>query len=255
MRAPFLLAALAVLPLLLPAMAAAPADLLPSLAPRAQVLQDLDLVKDPHTGAVLLRFSNAVSNVGQGPLVVVGHRDRPGSVDVDDDTMPAFQRILQTDGTWREVPVGTLVYHPAHHHFHFLGAARYQLLDPDTGQVLMESPKVSFCLADVDVVDRSLPGFHKNPVYNSCAHDPRATSLTMGVSVGWEDVYGKSLVGQSFDVSALMQRAPKWYTLTSTTNPEGLLLEDHQGSPASASVQVWIGQGVKLGVGTSRPGV
>jgi hypothetical protein len=252
------LAALALLvsPAALSALASAPGDLLPTLAPQAGVLGDLDLVKDPNSGAVLLRFANAIANTGQGPLLVVGHRESasPKTVDPDRDTMPAFQRILQSDGTWREVPVGTLTYHPAHHHFHFDGAARYRLLAPD-GTVLAESPKVSFCLADVQVVDGSLPGFKKSPTYNSCAHDPYATDLQMGVSVGWEDIYGKDLIGQAFDVSALMQQAPQWYTLESTTNPQGLLLEGHQASPAHASVQVWIGDGVKLGVGKSRPGV
>jgi hypothetical protein len=246
------------LPAALPAVADTPApDLLPSLAPSADVLRDLDLVRDPSTGHILLRFSNAVANTGQGPVVVLGQRSRAEAQHADpaNDVMPAVERVSRADGTFHDEPVGQLVYHPAHKHFHFDGAATYRLLDPDSGAVLVESPKVSFCLADVIVADDTLPGAPTAPRFNSCAHNARATRVTMGVSVGWADVYDKRLEGQAFDVSALMQQPPKWYTLESTTNPDGLLIEAHQGDPQVVRVQVYIGEGVKLGVGKSRPGV
>jgi len=255
MRISSVLALLALLlPMALPALATAP-DLLPTVQPEASVLADHDLVQDPHTGAILLRFSNAVANVGAGPLVVVGHRDAaPKPVDPANDVMPAYQRISRSDGTTYDVPVGELVYHEAHHHFHFLGAARYRLLD-DQGQVLREAAKVSFCLADVAVVDDTLPGYSQRPVFNSCAHNPSATDVAMGVSVGWDDIYDLRLQGQAFDVSDLMQGPQRTYTLESTTNPDGLLHETNQASPASARMQVVIGEGVPVGTGSSRPGV
>ena len=232
-------------------------DVLPTLAPDPDVLADNDLVRDPKTGQILLRFSNAIGNYGAGVLHVIGYRQSasPQTVDIDDDTMPAFQRVYRQDGTYHDEPIGDLVYHPEHHHFHFVGAARYRLIDPDTVEVVQESAKVSFCLADVIVVDDSVPGFRKVPVFNSCAHDPYARLVQMGISAGWADVYGKDLIGQAFDVTDLMNLPAKCYILESTTNPDGLLWETNDSQPASAWVKVRIGKGVPVGVGKSRPGV
>ncbi len=44
------------------------------------------------------------------------------------------------------------------------------------------------------------------------------------------------------------------YFLESTTNPDKML-RDSNGEPQKTSVEVVIGQGVKVGVGKSRPGV
>lgn len=233
-------------------------DLLPALAPDPAVLADFDLVQVPgvSTQTVLLRFSNAIMNTGAGKLHVVAYRASasPSTVDINNDTLPAFQRILRTDGTTYDVPVGRLLYHPEHHHFHFDGAARYRLIDPATHSVVRESPKVSFCLADVGIVDSTLPGFSQVPKFNSCIHDPYATFGEMGISIGWEDVYGKSLIGQALDVTDLMQLPAKNYLLESTTNPDGLLLESN-AHPVSVSISVRIGAGTPVKVGKSRPGV
>ncbi|MFF8842072.1 hypothetical protein ACF08N_04945 [Streptomyces sp. NPDC015127] len=88
-------------------------------------------------------------------------------------------------------------------------------------------------------------------VYNSCSHNANATTLTMGISVGWADVYAKDLAGQSFDVSALMNLPTQEYTLE-MTNPLGIPHESHRTAP---QVEVTIGRGVPVGVGGPRPGV
>ena len=233
-------------------------DVLPALAPDPVVLADHDLVQAPgvRSQTILLRFSNAIMNTGASELHIVAYRDSasPSTVDIDNDTMPAFQRITRDDGTFHDEPVGQLVYHPEHHHFHFDGAARYRLIDPDTSDIVRESPKVSFCLADVSIADNSLPGFRKVPVYNSCVHDPYAKFAEMGISIGWEDVYEKSLIGQALDVTDLMKLPAKSYILESTTNPDGILHESNS-QPVSAAVEVRIGVGVTVKVGKSRPGV
>jgi hypothetical protein len=233
-------------------------DLLPALAPDPLVLADNDLVQVPGPGTkrILLRFSSAIANLGAGELHIVAYRDSasPSTVDINDDTMPAFQRVTRDDGTFYDLPAGELIYHPEHHHFHFDGASQYRLLDPATKTVVRESPKISFCLADVVVADDSLPGFRKVPIYNGCVRDPYATYGEMGISIGWADVYDKALVGQALDVTDLMALPAKTYILESTTNPERVLLESNS-APVSASVSVQIGIGVPVKVGKSRPGV
>jgi len=205
----------------------------------------------------LLRFSNGIANLGEGELHIVAYRESasPSTVDLENDTIPAFQRILRSDGTFYDVPAGQLLYHPEHHHFHFDGAALYRLIDKATGIPVRVSPKVSFCLADVAMADTTLPNFRKVPIYNGCIHDPYALFGEMGISVGWEDIYDKALIGQAFDVTDLMQQNPaREYILESTTNPEGVLIESNP-APASVSVTIRLGVGVPVKVGKSRPGV
>lgn len=262
-----------------PASAARATDLLPSLTPEEAILADHDLVRDTRTRKVWVRFSNAIVNRGAGKLQVIGKRskdearnadlnndeERNADPDTDEEqdadsnnVMPAYQRIYRADGTWHEELIGRLVYHYSHKHFHFEGAARYRLIEVVNRKevVLRESPKVSFCLADSIVVDETLEGYSLVPVFNSCAHNPQATFVSMGISVGWADVYGKDLVGQAFDVTELMEEDRKTYILESTTNPDKLIYETNRKHPASVRVEVEIGKGVPVKVGVlERPGV
>lgn len=230
---------------------------LPVLASEQYATDDHDLVNDRAHGRTLLRFANAIGNRGAGALEVYGVRTgaSPSTVDDTNNTMPAFQRIFRSDGSYQDVGVGQLVYHPDHNHFHFDGAVSYVLTDDTTSKVVRSSSKVSFCLADVDVVDPSLAGYPKAPRYNSCVHDPYTNSLTMGVSVGWADNYPKDAAGQSFDVTDLMALdPPHTFTMRATVNPAKLLVSGPT-SATTSSFTVRIGKGVPLGTGTERPGV
>ena len=240
--------------------------LLPVVTSEQYAADDHDLVLDHTSGLILLRFGNAIGNRGAGTLEVLGLRTgaSPRTVDLNNNTMPAFQRIYRTDGSHQDVPAGQLIYHPEHHHFHFDGAVSYKLFDcgpidanpvcSNTDPVVAESSKVSFCLADVDVVDDALPGYPTAPVYNSCVHNPYGNSLTMGVSVGWADNYPKDVAGQNFDVTELMAQQPHLYRVMATVNPAGLLISG-ETSFTTSSFEIVIGIGVRVGNGVERPGV
>jgi lysyl oxidase len=240
--------------------------LLPVVTSEQYATDDHDLVLDHTSGRILLRFGNAIGNRGDGALEVLGLRTgaSPKTVDLNDNTMPAFQRIYRTDGSHQDVPAGRLIYHPEHHHFHFDGAVSYKLFDcgpvsanpvcSNADPVVAEASKVSFCLADVDVVDDTLPDHPTPPVYNSCVHNPYSNSLTMGVSVGWADNYPKDVAGQNFDVTQLMTLAPHLYKVVATVNPNGLLISGETPLTTS-SFEIVIGVGVPVGNGIERPGV
>lgn len=233
-----------------------PTDLLPRLSPVHDSLEDHDLVRNPRTGQVLLRFTAAIANSGAGTLDIVGHRGAasPQTIDPNNDEMPAFQRIHRSDGSTYDVPAGTLSYHPVHHHFHFNGASSYRLIDSH-GIVVRQSPKVAFCLADILLLDPTPPRrLTGNPPFESCAHDAYATDLEMGISAGMADVYDKALFGQAFDVTDLMTRPAETYLLEQTTNPQGVIVEANP-APMTDSVSVTIGLGVPVKIGQSRPGV
>jgi len=227
--------------------------LLPDLRPREETtLNDYDLVKDPKTDKILLRFAAGLANYGEGKLEVVGIRD--DSSNEDDGPIPAYQRIYREDGIYEQVKVGELTYHKVHHHYHFVDAIKYSLIDPDSGETIT-SDKASFCLADVAIADDDSENFSQTPVYNRCYHNENAKLVKMGISPGWEDVYGKDLVGQAFDVTELMEEPAKTYILELTTNPDGVLQDTNDGDPQTISIEVVIGEGVEVGVGKSRPGV
>ncbi|MGQ0536749.1 MAG: hypothetical protein ACT4PT_11850 [Methanobacteriota archaeon] len=274
---------------LAPGPARVASDRLPTLAPVAAALLDNDVVRDPSTGRYLLRFTNTIGNYGDGRVQVVAYGAGSDPDDPLATVLHAYQRVYRTDGTYHDERVGDVKYHTAHHHFHFLGAARYRLMDESTAvpTVLAESfapflapcnddqylgdltdplavllgwdcisaSKVSFCLADVGIVSDRSRFFSHVPKYNACEHNQNADWIQMGISVGWGDTYDRHLVGQAFDVTELMDRPPQWYTLEATTNPDGLLWETNRGDPASAHIEVYLGQGVPTGVGKSRPGV
>jgi Lysyl oxidase len=247
---------------LVPVRTMAAVDLLPALAPvpvdNAVGLNDNDVVQDPNTGQFWLQFTGSPANYGAGPLEVVGLRDKVdvATIDPDNDVMPAYQRIYRSDGTTYDVQVGELRYHPLHHHWHFEQAVGYRLLDAQ-GNVLGDHPKQDFCLGNVTAIDLSLPGAPTGGGlgYEMCVQNPYASFVKMGISVGWADVYDKSLTGQAFDVTSLMSQPPKLYTLQMTTNPQNRIVETTSTHPRTVSTQVLLGLGVPYKVGQPRPGI
>src|SRR6266404_4839798 len=162
---------------------------------------DIGIEYDPTTGQKLLRFSNTIANLGEGPLEVIP-TNNPATATTD-----AYQRLYSHDenGNWYvadTVYVGTFVFHPLHNHWHFEDFARYELHDaaPDGSigsTVLASSQKVSFCLTDYAAVDSSLE-HAGTETYIVCGQmDPQ------GISVGWDDVYVWYLEGQSLDITGL----------------------------------------------------
>jgi hypothetical protein len=190
--------------------------LLPELVPDQQLLADDHAVwRDPQTGQLLLAFSSGIKNLGAGTLNVVGYRDSVAGTLPNPNTIPAYQRLFHADGSCDELQIGTMTYHPLHHHWHLDGVMTYQLLDAKL-KLVKPNSKVAFCLADIAVVDSTLPGFPTAPAYNGCDPNARTTYVNMGTSVGWEDIYDKMLVGQNFDVTDLMNRPQAQYFIRQT---------------------------------------
>lgn len=236
------IAATAVVAMPLTAGAGAGSDeLLPDLKTRE--------LKDIRTGADgtgrELRFSNDVLNAGPGVLQV--DPDPPGSGDCDGDgdvenDRTATQRVYtdaDADGTFRRStdtsydssPVGCMVFHPAHGHWHFNDFARYKLRRNSTGRRVAVSTKVSFCMRDSWRRAGSTPGSPSSPYFEDCA--PNAT---MGISVGWSDEYGWYLADQDLDITGLPEA---WYCLSSTADPnERVREDDNSNNRASTKLKI-----------------
>ena len=107
-----------------------------------------------------MSFAANVWNAGDSPLVVDGFRT------ADEDVMAAYQYFFDTDGdqvAYQSVEDSGFYWHAENHkHWHFEDFARYQLLDADK-QVVRDSGKVSFCLANTDAVDYTVAGADWRP--------------------------------------------------------------------------------------------
>lgn len=228
--------------------------LLPELVPDQQLLADDHVIwRHPRTGQFLLAFSAGIMNLGAGTLNVVGYRDPVAGSIPEPNTMPAYQRIFHPDGTCDEVPVGTMTYHGEHHHWHLDGVMTYELLDVALNPV-KPNTKAAFCMADVAVVDSTLPGFPTAPAYNGCDPNQSTTYVNTGTSVGWADVYDKRLFGQNFDVTDLMNQPQASYFIRQTVDEAGILVEQDNGNNTTG-IWVILGIGVPYSTGGPRPGI
>ena len=207
--------------------------------PDLQTLSPSQLKIRKSGGQKLLRLSNTVINLGDGPLELFPVLD----TSTEPDTTKAYQRVYSGDGSVdSETPVGNFVFHPTHLHWHLEGFARYQLYTVAVGggvgsPLSYNSDKVSFCIIDVAQVDSSLT-HSSGQTYTSCG-----ANAIQGLSVGWGDTYLWNLAGQSIDITGLGNGD---YWLVSTADPDNLLAETNNGNN-QAAVKIRIrGNGVKI---------
>lgn len=212
--------ALAVQP---PHIAAAPlGPAVPILRPNLVTLPIEDLSIEREQGVRLLRFANVIGNRGPGVLELFPVADDcDGDGDPQDDRS-AYQRLYAdtngngvfdrgVDETATERFVGCMFFHPEHDHWHLEDFARYVLSKPKDGRVVALSDKVSFCVRDSIASWQGLPGAPGAPYYRGCTQDG-----TTGMSVGWADLYGADLFGQSIDLTGVPDGR---YCLTSIADP------------------------------------
>ena len=208
-------------------------SLLPDLIvepPSAIVLQRLSGTKK-----TFLRFSHTTSNVGNGPLEIYPDLNTETCGDEGARGRVAYQRIFQDsnanggpDGVFdRSVdnetvndPVGCMIFHDIHNHYHVEDFALYELYRMKSGLLKETSDKVSFCVFDLTQTHASLPGSPGSGFYTftNCDEDDG----THGISVGYADIYGSGTPGQEFDVS---DRNPGRYCLVAYTDPADRLEE------------------------------
>ena len=164
-------------------------------------LHNWDLDETSESGRTLLRLTAAIANVGDGPLEL--HGGDPGP----DGRQPVVQRIDTTDGGDTERLAGEFAHHEAHGHTHFEAFAQYNLRsvvsEGGVGELVAGGAKTSFALMDSQAYDLSLPAAAEHSVYTNCLLElitPECEEV-QGISVGWADLYGKHLPGQSIDVT------------------------------------------------------
>ena len=203
----------------------APSDVVPeTTTPPSQTLPDL--VALPAWGVQtfsrrdrdFLAFNATEWDAGPGTLVVEGFR--PPNAEL----MTAYQYFLEDGIPVGRAQVGTMEFHPEHQHWHFQQFTRYSLLDADSGQIQV-SGKQSWCLANTDALDLSVPnanwGAYGGDLFTMCG-GPTAIWIREVLDVGWGDTYGQYLPGQAFDITDLPNGD---YFIRVEVNPDDLLYE------------------------------
>jgi hypothetical protein len=128
-----------------------------------------------------------------------------GGADNGDGTQKVFQKVFASDGSSKTYLCGNFIFHPQHNHTHFEDFTEYNLRpvtltagvgdSEGAGVISTTSDKVSFCLLDGIQYSTSLPGAAFTAQYTTC------TNVRQGISVGWADLYDKSLFGQWIDIT------------------------------------------------------
>ena len=178
---------------------------------------------------LIVRFDGYVTNVGDGPLDITGNPQIPGGV---------VQRA-RTGADWTTVGSPPDVrYETAdgHNHFHLKRAMEYALYssgaDPAARTRVAPGSKVGFCLFDTEpVLADQDEQFYDFTVSHFCeADDPGSTSLRMGISRGWRDIYSRSLQFQYVNVSNV---PPGRYLLGATADPDNQIVETDEVNPTA----------------------
>ncbi|MDZ4859085.1 MAG: lysyl oxidase family protein [Candidatus Hydrogenedentes bacterium] len=194
-------------------------DLLPDMIIDPGFLSDYEIRSDIKPGKTHIAFSNATANIGDGPIHIFGVKPKEKH-EHEELTQAVKQRIFRSDGSHFNRKAGAFLYHPSHNHTHFEGWAMYRLREvlpgEGVGEIVGTSKKTSFCLVDSFQYDPNLPNSPNDPVYAVC--DDRA----QGISVGYEDVYDKSIPGQWIDITGLPDGE---YWLESDVDPDDNVLE------------------------------
>lgn len=170
-----------------------------------------------------LRFSATVWNAGDSPMVVDGFRRGNSNV------MDAYQYFIDSEGNQTGYQqVGTMIWHKAksHNHWHFEDFARYSLLKADKTEAV-RSRKESFCLANTDAVDYTVPGANWKPdgtdLHTACG-DRSTISLREVLASGSGDTYAQFRAGQAFRIDNLPNGI---YYIAVEGNPDRNLVESN----------------------------
>jgi hypothetical protein len=185
---------------------------------------DLRQVRDATTGRTIVRFSNAIANLGPGALELRGKMDT--SSEAVDVKQRIFTSLSEEEVSFIEEDVGQFYYHAEHEHWHWDGFSLYEVFsilpDGSFGELHFTSDKVGYCLRDdgraADSMVIELEQLEPEPRrYQSCGPS------IQGLSVGWSDIYAHNTPGQWVDVTSLLDG--QIYALRSTADPQQLIYE------------------------------
>lgn len=201
------------------------------LCPDLRIGTPSEMYVSSYEGKTLLHATSDVESRGRGPMELHGQRDGA-------KTMRVTQRIYErggghitarTDASLHFTDVGEYFggsYWKVHQLARF--TLRRVLAGGGLGPVLRTSPKLNYCLRDLD---RTRPGRHSptSAHYPGCNQDPRIKRDTLGTSVGWSDIYPADYDKQYINVSDLRG----CFVFEMTVDPKHHLFESNENDNSS----------------------
>lgn len=210
------------------------------LLPDLEILlpEDLHVIGSRAEGDLRLKFTTTIWNAGNGPVEVRGAENARGDFEVFQffhEATATPQELVHALGEihasasqtniMRGPHVGTFNYEHRHGHLHLSTFAHYQLWSVDENgnkvELMVENPKVGFCLMDINVVDPTRAG---ERVYSGCRAD------IQGISVGYGDEYLAQLREQDLNISNVPDGK---YALVNIANPGLAIMESNYDNNAA----------------------
>ena len=201
------------------------------LCPDLRIGTPGDMYVSTYEGRTLLHATSDVESRGRGPMEVRGTRNGRKS-------MRVTQRIYKAGGGHITLRTGASLHFTdvgeyfggSYWKVHQLARFELRKARPDgaLGPVLRTSPKLNYCLRDLD---RTRPG-RRSPVnaqYPGCNQDPSIRHDVLGTSVGWSDIYPADYDKQYIDVSGLRG----CFVFSMTVDPKHLLFESNEHDNSS----------------------
>jgi hypothetical protein len=171
-----------------------------------------------------LRFTTGPRNAGPGPFEIDYN---PTGAGLGLQTPgPSYQRVYYSDGTSTLRPAGQFQFHPVHGHYHYLDFLQFQLYEVGPAHLLSPAgsgKKLGLCPADELFADWH--AFNQQQTHSftaNCGYSPGEASL--GLNVGWGDVYRWQRPGQYVDFS---NDGDGYYVLRVTVNAHHQALVVH----------------------------
>jgi Lysyl oxidase len=216
---------------------ASAADRLPDLGMAR--LSDFRVEKTA-AGRTLLRYTTIIVNVGQGRFELRGQR-----TSTTQTQMTVSQRVYNDTGGSRLVSTAAVMVFggDGHNHWHVRDLETSELIRLDNGSKVGTGAKRGFCFFDNTPYRLSLPRAPQSPVYTGCGTSA-SLAVTMGLSIGWGDIYPSTLPDQYLDITGLTAGR---YRLRVTADAQNRFLETNNSNNAT-----WVDLQLK---GSGRPRV
>ncbi len=205
--------------------------------PATRTLTDLKIEKTSD-GRKLLRFSSIIVNVGDGPLQVHGQRPDTGA-----STMTTVQRIFDEAGEPHDAPTDAVMHFggDGHNHWHVRDLESFELERLRNGSKVGTGAKHGFCFWD-----NHRYGSEQDPYYAGCGQ-PTDLEVTMGLSVGWGDLYRYSLPDQYIDITGLGRGR---YRLIGTADADNWFRESEESNNSTwVDIRIRNGRAKVVGYG------
>lgn len=217
--------------------------LLPDLVPDAPEDLKLELTSGGSTPPqLLLRFDAFVHNGGPGVLEIRGSQP-------DNAPAPSMQVVVQREyagptraAAYQDItisPTPRLQFQPlsGHNHFHLWDAIAYYLVGTgeSSASLLFDKAQLGFCFVDTEPIEAP---FSPTPEFLQSANNfceqgnPGASTVFMGLSPGWRDVYEDFLPLQYIDVSDVL---PGPYRVETVADPTNFVAELNEANNRSGS--------------------